>query len=104
MEITENKTGLVDCNDSESSGRALSPFAMRISLYFICIVGIVLNLVVLCKRKFKMKRRSYTTQISLQLLCFMAISDTISLASLLLVLCAQYLGIHDVGIMDLICK
>uniref|UniRef100_A0AC34FSE0 G-protein coupled receptors family 1 profile domain-containing protein n=1 Tax=Panagrolaimus sp. ES5 TaxID=591445 RepID=A0AC34FSE0_9BILA len=84
--------------------RALSPFAMRMSLYVICIGGIILNIAVFCKRKFRTKRQSYTTRVSLQLLCFMAIADTISLASLLLVLCTQYLGIENETTMDMICK
>lgn len=50
------------------------------------------------------KRQSYTTRVSLQLLCFMAIADTISLASLLLMLCTQFLGIENEYTMDLICK
>ena len=32
----------------------ISPLAMRISLYFICVVGIILNIAVFCKRKLTM--------------------------------------------------
>uniref|UniRef100_A0A914D3C8 Uncharacterized protein n=1 Tax=Acrobeloides nanus TaxID=290746 RepID=A0A914D3C8_9BILA len=77
---------------------------MRISLYAICAIGIFLNVAVFWKRKVRSKRQSQTTRISLQLLCFMAAADTISLAALLLLLCTQYLGIKDDTLMSVICK
>uniref|UniRef100_A0A914DX96 G-protein coupled receptors family 1 profile domain-containing protein n=1 Tax=Acrobeloides nanus TaxID=290746 RepID=A0A914DX96_9BILA len=77
---------------------------MRISLYAICAIGIFLNVAVFWKRKVRSKRQSQTTRISLQLLCFMAAADTISLAALLLLLCTQYLGIKGDTLMSVICK
>lgn len=40
--------------DISASIGLISPLAMRISLYLICVVGIILNLAVFCKRKFTM--------------------------------------------------
>lgn len=53
FEIIQNET-IQNSKNSEPPIRVLSPFAMRISLYFICIAGIILNLAIFCKRKFKL--------------------------------------------------
>uniref|UniRef100_A0A7E4VZL3 G_PROTEIN_RECEP_F1_2 domain-containing protein n=1 Tax=Panagrellus redivivus TaxID=6233 RepID=A0A7E4VZL3_PANRE len=87
-----------------TSHRALPPKVMRYSLYFICVVGIILNLAVFFKRKFRSKRQTYTTRMSLKLLCSMALADTFSLTSLLVMLCSDYLGTSNAVVMDLVCK
>lgn len=104
--------------ENEEINHVINRSVLQVLLYAICIFGIAFNLMILCKRTraplvclkkfitfgmFRNKQAS-TTRISLRLLCYMAVADSISLAALLIVLSIQYLGIRDPKIMTLICK
>ncbi|CAD5224069.1 unnamed protein product [Bursaphelenchus okinawaensis] len=77
---------------------------LRIFLIATCVFGIAFNILVFCKRNRPNKRQASTTRISLRLLAFMAVADTISLGALLLMLSIQYFGLRNPNTMTIICK
>lgn len=96
----------------ESTLNSIAPSTMRIFLWMICLIGIFLNICVFRKQKYTkyffqtlilkiVLRKKHS---AMQLLCIMAISDTISLGSLILTLLTPYLGIKSHTIFDIICK
>uniref|UniRef100_A0A0N5C7F1 G_PROTEIN_RECEP_F1_2 domain-containing protein n=1 Tax=Strongyloides papillosus TaxID=174720 RepID=A0A0N5C7F1_STREA len=72
-EIIENNNNIVNCG-SIVYGKVLEKL-----LYFICIPGVVVNLIIFYKRKTK----SRSTTINLQFLSMMTFSDTMSLLCIL---------------------
>uniref|UniRef100_A0A915D2H3 G-protein coupled receptors family 1 profile domain-containing protein n=1 Tax=Ditylenchus dipsaci TaxID=166011 RepID=A0A915D2H3_9BILA len=82
------------------SSPPLAPSTMRILLWAICVIGITLNLAVFRRNKYTRKRYNF----NIQLLSFMAAADTVSLASLMLALSTQYLGVQNFNVVAIICK
>ncbi|KAI6190262.1 G-PROTEIN-RECEP-F1-2 domain-containing protein [Aphelenchoides bicaudatus] len=102
MNSTINESYSMDYEGDDANHHVINRSILQFLLYAICIFGIAFNMLILCKRT--SIRQASTTRISLRLLCFMAIADSVSLASLLVVLSIQYIGIQDPHTMSIICK
>ncbi|CAB3397127.1 unnamed protein product [Caenorhabditis bovis] len=61
----------------------------------IAVLGIILNLGLLIRRKFTMHRKSSTTRSSLFLLGTMAAADTLCLFSLLFLICLRFFALEN---------